>query len=183
MSAETVESIKFTCTQDEFRQAQRFHHTLPLRGRRFVTRISLFAIGLGLFFAILTPGDAINRVEGALLGAAMFLGVMAIFVLVNRLVFLPRASRRQFSQRKDVQASVKFDIRPPKIGITSKNGFSFTPTEEILKWAENGSTILLYRSDNLFNFIPRRAINESFYADLMAELTRAAVPKARFSNS
>jgi hypothetical protein len=74
-------------------------------------------------------------------------------------------------------------IDPPRIGVTSKNGFVNTPTEDFLKWAQNAKTILLYHSDRLFNFIPKRVMSDAFYRALTTELTRAGVPKARFSNS
>jgi hypothetical protein len=52
-----------------------------------------------------------------------------------------------------------------------------------VKWTENRRAILLYRTDQTFNFIPRRALTDAFRAALMAELERAGVPKARFANS
>ncbi len=179
----TVEPLEFTCTQDDFVQAQRLHHTLVLKGRRFIITIGSGAVGLGLLLAITVPSPDTNPVEYGLVCAASFVGVIAIMTSFNRFFFLPRAACRQFMQQKEFRGLLKIAVDPPSIGITSKNGFSKIPTDDFIKWAENRKVILLYRADRLFNFIPKRVVSDLFHSSLVAELTRAGVPKAKFSNS
>jgi hypothetical protein len=92
-------------------------------------------------------------------------------------------ARRQLSQLKEFRAQFRVEVRSPRIVLSTKNGVSEKPTEDFLKWAENDKAILLYRSDRQFNFMPRRVVGEAFHRALLAELNRAGVPKAGFSNS
>jgi len=178
-----MEATEFTCREEDFLHAQRLHQIVALRGRRFAVRIGVVACALGLLFAVVEPGEAIFRVSSGLALAAVYVGVMSIFVLAGRFFFLPRVSRRQFLQRKDFRGVIAYEIQSPRISVTYKDGGAQTTTEDFLKWAENRTTILLYRSDNMFNFIPKRAVSDAFYAAFVAELARAAVPRAGFQNS
>ena len=179
----TVEPIEFTCTENDLLDAQRLHHTLTLRGRRFLIRTAAIAVALaGVSMIVRQKADAETLAYG-LAFAAIYACVIVIAIVVTRLVTLPRAARRQFSQQKEFRGPMKVGINPAHIAVTSKNGFSNTPTEDFLKWAENGKSILLYRSDRLFNLVPKRVVSDAFHRSLMAELTRAGVPKAGFSKS
>jgi len=178
-----MQASEFTCTPEDFLQAQRLHHTLSLRGRRFFTRIGLWSGALALVFAILAQRRGLNPVVAGLAVAVSYAVVTSILILTTRIFSLPRNSRRQFLQRKGFGGIMSYEIRSPNIVVKSTSAFSETPTEHFLKWAEDKKTILLYRSDNMFHFIPKRAIDDGFYAGLKAELARAAVPRAVFSNS
>ena len=78
---------------------------------------------------------------------------------------------------------MKYEVTSSSICVKAGNSISDTPTEDFLKWVDDKNAILLHRSDNMFNFIPKRAVDDAFYAALMAELARASSPRARFANS
>ena len=186
-TAATAEPVEFTCTEADFLDAQRLHHTLSLRGRRFLIRIAagvvVLAVALPVAFVFGQGSTGIEAFEYGLSGAALYLCVMAVLILVNRLIVLPRAARRQLSQLKEFGRPVKVGVSSPRIVLTTKNGSSEMPTEDFLKWAENGRSILLYRTDRQFNLLPKRVISEPFHRSLVAELSRAGVAKSGFSNS
>jgi hypothetical protein len=140
------------------------------------------AVALAAVLKIGARTRGIEAVDYGLTCAVVYLCFMASLILVNRFFVLPRAARRQLSQLKEFGGPLKFGVSSPHIVLTTKNSFSETPTEDFLKWAENGKSILLYRSDRQFNFVPRRVISEAFHRCLLAELTRAGVSKAGFSN-
>lgn len=186
-TAANVEPIGFTCTQADFLDAQRLHHTLNLSGRRFLIRLAAWTVSITVVLAVVS--SVVQRSTGlealglSLTFAAFYLCLMAVLILVNRLVVLPRAARRQLSQLKEFAGPLIVGVSSPRIVLTTTHGSSEVPTEDFLKWAENGKSILLYRADGQFNLIPKRVVSEAFYRSLVAELTRARVSKAGFSNS
>ena len=182
-AAANAEPVEFICTEADFLDAQRLHHTLSLRGRRFMIRTGTMVAVLAVAITIASGNAGIEAFEYVLICAAIYLGLITILILVARLVILPRSSRRQLSQLKEFGRPLKVAVSSPHIVLTSKNGISEVPTEDFLKWAENGKSILLYYADRHFNIVPKRVISGAFHRSLLAELARASVPKAGFSNS
>jgi hypothetical protein len=179
-----MESVEFTCTENDFLQAQRLHQTLYLRGRRFALWMGpATLVMIAFIWSTAFASGYAHPMESGLLFGVMYLVLMALLIAANRFVALPRTSRRQFLQLKEFQAPLEFEVSPPVIGVTTKNGFAKVPTEDFLKWAENNKVVLIYRSDRMFHVIPQRAVTEAFHTSLMAELARANVSRARFSNS
>jgi hypothetical protein len=178
-----VEPIGYTCTQADLLAAQQLHHTITLKGRRFLIGAATPAVMLAVVFTIGFRGAGISAIEDGFLCAALYLSLVAVQILVTRLVVLPRAARRQFLQLKVFGGPLKVGVSSPRIVLTTKDGVSEMPTEDFLKWAENGKSILLYRSDRQFNFLPKRVVSPAFHQSLVSELTRAGVLKAGFSNS
>jgi hypothetical protein len=181
--AQIVEEVEFTCSERDFLDAHRLHHTLSLKGRRFLFLVSM--IGIAVFGISMIGGDIGKSTTWihALGAFAPFIFLLAILILVNRTLFLPRMARRQFLQNKEFRNPFKIGVRPPHIVLSSKNGFHATPTADFLKWSDNSKCILLYRSDRMFNFIPKRVLGDALHQKLIAELNRARVPKSGFSNS
>jgi hypothetical protein len=177
-----MEAVEFTCTRDDFLRAQRLAQTVRLRGRGFLTVLVLCVGVIGVMLVLMHGGDHAPIAYGLIAGA-QFVALIALWMVFNRFLLLPVVSRRQFSQRKEFAEALRFEIRPSAIAVTSKNGVNAIPTTDFLKWTRNDHTLLLYRSDNMFNFVPLRATTDAFRAALLAELERAGVPKAHFSNS
>lgn len=182
-AASELEQVEFTCTQADLLDALRLHQALSMKGRRFLIRIAAGAFVIAVIFMVMQGSMYAYAFAYALICVASYLCLIAVLVLVNRLVGLPRAARRQLSQHKELGGALKVGLRSPRIVVASKNGHSETPTEDFLKWAENSRSILLYRSDGLFNILPKRVVGDEFYRGLMAELARAGLPRAGFSNS
>ncbi len=175
-------TIEFTCTLEDFLAAQRLHHSVCLTGRRFWVRIGVAAVAVGaVIFAL--SSQRLHKAEDALVGVAVYLSVLLILTIINRLFFLPRNAKRQLNQNKSFRNSMKYEVTSSSICVKAGNSISDTPTEDFLKWVDDKNAILLHRSDNMFNFIPKRAVDDAFYAALMAELARASSPRARFANS
>ena len=180
---EPAEPMRFTYLDTDFIDAQRLHHRLGLMGRRFVILIAAIAVGLAAAYALGRQGvDAHALVQGVVIAAA-FVGLTAILSALGLVLLLPVAARRQLRQLKEFHGPIEVAIDPPRIALTTKNGLSRTPTEDLLKWAEDDKTILLYRSGRLFNFLPKRVVSQTFRRALMAELARAGVARAGFANS
>jgi hypothetical protein len=144
--------------------------------------IGVICVGLFLGFLGFSPWGLYGAFFG-LAGAAFYISLMAVLICVRRFFSLPRSARRQFGQRKEFGDRMKMEVRPGEIVMTAKSGFATRPTREFVKWVDNSKIILLYVSDGLFHFVPKRAVSEEFRAALMAELARAGVPRAGFSNS
>lgn len=181
--AAIVAPIEFTCTEKDVLDAFRLHETTTLRGRRFLVLAAAGTVGVAYLSMNWGKNAGIAGLAYGLAGAAIFLCLMAIIIVVSRLFALRRSARRQFSQQKELASPMKVAVHPPRIAWTTLNSFADTPTENFLKWAENDKSILLYRSDRLFHLIPKRVVSDDFQRSLAAELKRAGVPRAGFSNS
>jgi hypothetical protein len=179
-------SIEFTLTPEEFLQAMRLHHTLSLKGRRFALGLGWIAFVLAVVAVVLaltTRSGPVRGMEYGLLMIGASFAALAVQIAINRVVFIPRASHRQFNQLRALKAPTKYEVQPLVIAVTTLNGFANIPTEDLVKWAEDRHVLMLYRTDRSFNVIPRRAMDGGFHDALIAELARAGVPKASFRNS
>lgn len=173
-------SIEFALTEAELADALRLSHAMSLTSRRSLIYLGLLFVFWSalLLFVLLTAGrDDPNAMTFAGIVLACMIGGVAVQIPITRRLYIPMVARRTFKQQKDLGDWRTIEVQPPRIVFRTENAIANTPTENFLKWAENQKIVLLYRSDRLFNMIPKRAMTDEFYAALTAELARAGVRK------
>ncbi|HWE47389.1 MAG TPA: YcxB family protein [Caulobacteraceae bacterium] len=124
-----------------------------------------------------------TAITAAFVMLASIIASQVIFFVLAAVIGVPLSSRHMLKQQKGLRYPLTIEVAPPRIVITNENSNSRSPTEDFLKWAENGKVLLLYRSGRSFNTVPKRVASDAFIAALKAELARAGVPKASFKNS
>jgi YcxB-like protein len=88
-------------------------------------------------------------------------------------------SRKTFAQQKSLQAEYTVSWTGEAMDIRTTNARLHHPWSDFIRWAESDTTIMVYQSDRLTNFIPKTAFGVGDLNDFKAYLIGAAIPKAR----
>ena len=95
------------------------------------------------------------------IGLAAIVALGGVWLLCARFVLLPTRSRRIFRQQKNLHQPFQITWDDETMATTATSGHNTTPWQDFLKWRENTKLFLLYRSDVMFNLIPKRAFSDS----------------------
>jgi hypothetical protein len=151
--------------------ANRLHFWSSLRWRRTILGYfaggALFAV-IGMMFMWDSSGAA--AVAGVIVGFAFWSLVLASILLVNFLL-IPMRSRRTFVQQKALQYRVDVEWSDVGVSLTSEQGKSKFQWRDFLRVEQGKDVILLFQSEHLFNFIPKRALSANHAADFIQKAT------------
>ncbi len=70
----------------------------------------------------------------------------------------PRQMARIFQQQKDLSAPFEMELSEDGFGMTNIYGRYRVPWKDFAKWKEDQVIVVLYRSDVMLNFIPKRLL-------------------------
>lgn len=168
-------SVTISLTEEDFLASQRLHARSHLRdsirSRGFVLAwLVLFAAAAGAFLLLGLWNTATML---ALAAAAIVLPLASILLamLLNRILG-PPAARRNFRQQPSLQQTIEFSWSDAGLKARSTRGESVMPWTEYWKWRQDPKILLLYHSDRLYQFIPKRALSPEQMADLVAVMER-----------
>jgi hypothetical protein len=155
-------------------------------GFKFARVVFIFGLILGVFYAYLAylAGEGINGMAlAAIAGFAAIVAILSAMSLINRYVFLPRSARKAMMQMKEYHGPWDFAFNDHRLFIKTPRGEATLPFTDFLKWNEDDRLILLYRTDKMFNLLPKQQFDAEFLQMLRTELVAANVPHASFGNS
>ncbi len=158
---------------EDFQAAQKLHFQSP--PGKFVFSCSgnflLFAVVLLLAGFV---GAAFLRLPGGfflLIPAGLAAGYV-FFELIQR----PRQMRRLFEQQKELSMPFEIEISEAGFGFKNSNGSGLRPWGQFARWKEDGTLFMLYRSDVVFDMIPKRLLAGGEAETVRQLLTRGIVP-------
>jgi hypothetical protein len=128
-------------------------HAMPGKGTKVVLA---FLLGI---FVMLTVGAIVLAALGRLawllaIYPVFIVGVMALFWFVLR----PAQIARIYRQHKELSSGFEMELDDDAYNIKNAYGSGRIPWKDFLKWKEDGKIILLYRSENMFNMVPKRLL-------------------------
>lgn len=153
-----------------------------LHGGRNLTAIMvmgliLCAMSLVLFF---TAKGQYSDNTTLLLGFAL----VAIPAL-QRFVLLPNRLKNIYRQQKDLHRPFAFEWNDTGYALESDHGSSRVPWSDVVRWREDKTVIIIYRSDVLFNLVPKRDLGpaelETFRALLIQKIGAENTPPIKNS--
>lgn len=163
----------------DFKKAQKLHS----QQSRLSTWIGYYVIGV---LVLATFGGGVLAITGLLpwsieVYPALFLGVYVLF----QFVVIPHQLARVFNQQKDLSAPFEMELNDHEFSLKNQFGASHLPWNNFVKWKENKDILLLYRSDIMFNLLPKRLFrNEGELQYVLEKLRQNNVPVAnRVRNS
>jgi hypothetical protein len=112
------------------------------------------------------------------LRAAVVAGSIAGGIIVPNLLgawLFPRRIRRIYRQQRTLHLDYVVRWDADAMVAASENGHNVTPWRDVLRWREDAHTVLVYHSDLLFQFIPKRAASEAQLASLRGAAEAAGV--------
>ena len=111
-------------------------------------------------------GSASSLLVSALIGAVFWLLLM-MCMLGTSYILIPSRSRRAFRQLRSLHSKTDINWSPEGIQLRSAQGSSDLDWRDFIRIVPGRRVILLLQSDNLFNFIPVRAVSEEQAKDLL----------------
>jgi hypothetical protein len=166
-------SISFQPSADDLIDANRAFIAVTLKSRRMAR---IYLIGAAIFgiggAALLWSDRAIEPALGCL-GAILYWTVLLAVGHGLNALLLPRRTRRTFAQQKDLHGPVSIDWSEQGVAIQSARGSARFAWEDFVRVVEGRRAILLFQSDRLYNFIPKRTLTPDQAVQIMAFARRA----------
>lgn len=164
-------AVTFTPTVDDLVAAYQRHHWALFRGRKtrvaLAVSLSVVAIALG----VLIEDDPVAT--AAILLASLIGGLLLPSTMIRWRV--PVVARRIYAQQRGLHDEIHVAADAAGIAARSARMEGQTPWSHYLRWREDRRVILLYQSDALFQFVPKRALSEAQVATLRGFAAAAGV--------
>lgn len=112
--------------------------------------LALFVV-TGVVFALMHKGTWTVVIYPAFILA--FLGLYRYWLR-------PSTIARAYRQHKDLASPFEMELNDEGYSIQNEYGSGKTPWKDYIKWKADAKMILLYKSDNMFNMVPRRLLSE-----------------------
>ena len=77
---------------------------------------------------------------------------------LERKIFFPKRVKKIYQQQKSLQVPTTVIISENEIKLNNELGNEVIPWTNFIKWMENDKVLLLFHSDIVFNFFPKRDI-------------------------
>ena len=137
----------------DFKKAQALH----ARRGRLATWGVYYVIGL---MALITGVGGVLAIMGRFPWSYVLISalVLGAFVIV-RFVVVPRQLTRVFTQQKDLSAPFEMTLTDQEFSMRNEFGASHLPWDSFVKWKEDKEMLLLYRSDVMFQMLPKRLLH------------------------
>jgi hypothetical protein len=166
-------SLTFTPAEADLLAAYRLAYP-SLSSPRIIGFIAFGAV-IGLAIAGI-DGFRNARESLIMIGAMTLWAIVVLFVIVVgvRLIWMPRYSRRIFTQQKDLQSPITLEWTDTHFITTAHGGRVEIAWTDFYRWRRNEAMLLLYRSEALFNFVPIGNPEAAKAADEMQALLEAA---------
>ncbi len=164
----------FQFTEADLRTSQRLHAMASLMRwpRLFVTG----CIGV-LVIAVMSRSTLFSK-DGILVCVVTFFASAGIGTLTGWLVMmllLPFKSRRTFRMQRSLHGDIEIGWNTEGLKASTGMGQSIMKWTDYVRWRENAAVILLYHSDNLFQFIPKRVLSPQQDTSLRQAATAAGL--------
>ncbi len=130
-------------------------HAMP--GKRTWIGIS-FLLGL---FVMLMIGAVVLGIMGRLSWWLVAYPVFILgFVALYWFVLRPSQITRAYKQHKELSSPFEMELTEEGYAIKNLSGTGKVPWKDFAKWKVDKNIILLYRTDNMFNMVPKRLLQD-----------------------
>jgi hypothetical protein len=142
--------------------------SLHARPDRWVTWAGYGLLGLiALAFIAEIVFAAMGRLSWTyVLYPAILLG----FLVLYRFYLRPYQITRSYNQHKELSSPFEMQLTDEGYAITNSYGSGKIPWGDFAKWRADDQVILLYRTDNMFNMVPKRLLHSDTEAKYILEM-------------
>jgi hypothetical protein len=165
--------LTFTPTVEHLLAAYRTNYKAPGYKRILI----YFAFGLILGFGIVYVDKSWGKPQGWITIGVVLLWCMIVLLALTsfvKIIWMPRYSRRIFSQQRDLQQSVTISWDEDRFTAVADSGTAHVKWADFHKWRRAKDVFLLYRSDALFNFLPLDDAERRAAADICEQHLKCA---------
>lgn len=166
-----MRSGSFVPIEADLIAAYRLHFWTSLKWKRTVWSYALGGPVFAFIGTLFTEWNSAGVIMvGATLGFIFWSFLLTCILVVNYILIAPR-SRRAFRQMKTLQSQTEINWSPERIQLQSAQSNSDLDWRDFVRIAQGRDVILLFQSDYLFNFIPKRALSDEQATDLAKSAT------------
>jgi hypothetical protein len=141
-------------------------------------RVGLFAL-LGLFVLLLLAGSVLASMGGISWWLIIYPLFIVGFLLLYWFVLRPAQIARAYKLHKELSSPFEMKLTEEGYAIQNSYGQGKIPWKDFAKWKADKNMILLYRTDNMFNMIPRRLLQGNEETEyILDQLRQAGVKEA-----
>lgn len=157
--------------------------TLSIRKRWMWRGLLQYTAIMSLIFVAIIVGKDLPELPDAFglfvsLGFAIVLAFVAASVsMAFSLLIGPFNARHQYRQLGYDGQKVFFEYDAKGIRIKDSSNTADYDWKSLKKWAENEKCILVYRTDYMPHYIPKRQVDPVILAELRKRLVAAGIPK------
>jgi hypothetical protein len=90
----------------------------------------------------------------------LFPAFILFFLALYRFYLRPYQIARSFDQNKELSSPFEMELTEEGYSISNSYGSGRIPWKDFAKWKEDKQIILLYRTDNMFNMVPKRLLHD-----------------------
>ena len=131
-------------------RASQFRYIWPIRG-----------VVLAIY------GGVIYYFLHSLLVTLAFVGLMLVLILVMNYGVVYYRVKKEFSQHKLIQQGYTFEFDAQGCRLETVHGFTKYDWQDLLKWASNSKSIIIYPAPRVFYIIPKRLNSDEFDIQLL----------------
>lgn len=170
------EKLIFTPSEEDLRAAYGLH--MKQLGFKRIGYFLLFGLAIGIALAAFDGFDHVPQALGLIAGMTLWAGLLAlIMTILFPIWWVPRLARKIYKQQKDLRLETTTWWDDEKLYSGNAQGHAHLNFADMAKWRTDDKIILLYRSDQLFNFLPVRIFKDPAHKDgLIRRLRDAGVP-------
>ena len=164
--------VRFTPTADDLAAAYRRQHLARLWS--WASLVSgVTALLLVAAFLVLAAAEMPLSVKGTILACAILGGLLVPLAMIRWRV--PALARRIYRQQRTLHGEVTVEWDAAGLRSVTEAGESRIPWANYHRWREDAAVILLYHSDVVFQFIPKRALTAAQATALRGLVAAAGV--------
>lgn len=156
-------TARYSISADDYVEAFRTYHRITWR------RWMLIALAAVL---MLVTAALVKELRGVIFGA--LLGA-AVFVVLMRLFLAPWLHRRQYRGYRLIQQEQLLELREDGLYFARDNASGLLAWNDILKWRRGPKMLLLYTGPRLFHMIPCAIAAQDFPLQALEDVLRRRV--------
>lgn len=171
-----IEKLIFTPQEEDLKAAYRLHMTHN-RFKR-IGYFLLFGMAVGIAVAAWNGFNSINETIGLIAGMTLWAGFIALlFSVIAPLWWAPWYAKKIYKQQKDLRLEMTTCWDDEKLYSSNDQGHGHLAFADMVKWRSDDNVVLMYRSDQLYNFLPTRIFKQpAAKAGLIRRLQDSGIP-------
>ncbi len=161
-----MEKIVFTPSEQDLMSAYGLHIG-RYSGKRLIWMLAIglmIGVGLAVMDGFSDPFASIITILSMVIWAAI---VVAIIQFLIPRYWVPRLARKTYAQQKDLRLETTTWWDDEKLFSSNEQTKAHFEFVDMVKWLANDDTLLIYRSDHLFNFLPVRVFRNNAELDAL----------------
>ncbi|MFC4292175.1 YcxB family protein [Sphingorhabdus arenilitoris] len=168
-------SVTISASEEQVLAAYQLHWSVIPRKGKII--FGLLVMIIASIMAYIVSDEGPLMMLAAFAGYVLF-GVLVLFFFrwINKIWWVPRFVKRVYAQQADLRKEFTISWDQDGFRILTENGDMWMKWTELHGWRRTERTLLLYRSEVLFNFVPLRADQDSaLLDDMQAHLVASGV--------